>query len=58
MIFVVLAAINFDNETGLKASKIDNEMTKRNLSAESCAAHLPMANCLPELFLGIRHVLP
>jgi hypothetical protein len=55
---VVLAAIDFDNQTCAVANKIGNILPKRNLPAETIAVHLRRSQNSPNASFSIGHILP
>jgi hypothetical protein len=55
---LVLAAIDFDNQTRVVAHKIGDIPPERQLPAEAMAVHLRRSQDSPNASLGVGHVLP
>jgi hypothetical protein len=58
VVFIVLSAIDFDDESGRETGKIDDVTADWYLSSEPIAAQLSPTKVKPELLLGISHVSP
>ncbi|KZC18475.1 hypothetical protein RHOFW104R3_36315 [Rhodanobacter denitrificans] len=56
-LFRMLAAIQFNDQHGLTANKINDVMIDLMLAAEFVAIQLPVAQMEPKLLLGIGHGL-
>ena len=55
---VVLAAIDFDQQTPLQASEVSDVWPDRMLAAKSATHELPATQALPQLLFGIGHGVP
>jgi hypothetical protein len=53
---IVLAAIDFDDQSRLVANKVGNEAPDRHLTAKSISFGLARSQHPPELFLGFGHL--
>jgi hypothetical protein len=56
--FVVLAAIDFDQQMPLQAGEVDDVRAERMLAPEPATGELPATQALPQLLFGITHVAP
>jgi hypothetical protein len=56
LLFLMLAAINFNDQAALQTNKINDVGTNGHLATESNTGDLPLAQMLPETPFGVSHV--